>query len=61
MRDLTSIQLSQQMSPAWNLGNTVNTTPTETSWGNPMVNQQLLTAVKAAGVKNVRLTAGWSQ
>lgn len=61
MRDLTSIQLSQQMSPAWNLGNTVNATPTETSWGNPMVNQQLLNAVKAAGFKTVRITAGWSQ
>jgi len=52
---------SQQMSPAWNLGNTVNATPTETSWGNPMVNQQLLDAVKAAGFKTVRITAGWSQ
>jgi endoglucanase len=61
MRDLTSIQLSQQMSPAWNLGNTVNATPTETSWGNPMVNQQLLNAVKAAGFKTVRIAAGWSQ
>ena len=61
MRDLTSIQLSQQMSPAWNLGNSVNATPTETSWGNPVVNQQLLNAVKAAGFKTVRLTTGWSQ
>jgi endoglucanase len=60
MRDLTSIQLSQQMSPAWNLGNTVNAVPDETSWGNPVVNQQLLTAVKAAGFKSVRIAAGWS-
>jgi endoglucanase len=60
MRELTSIQLSKEMSPAWNLGNSVNATPTETSWGNPLVNQQLLTAVKAAGFKTVRIGAGWS-
>jgi endoglucanase len=58
MRDLTSIQLSKDMSPAWNLGNSVNATPDETSWGNPLVNQQLLTAVKAAGFKTVRIPAG---
>jgi hypothetical protein len=61
MRDLTSIQLSQQMSPAWNLGNSVNAVPEETSWGNPLVNQTLLNAVKAAGFKTVRIGAGWSQ
>jgi xylan 1,4-beta-xylosidase len=35
--------------------------PAETSWGNPLVNQQLLNAVKAAGFKAVRIPAGWSQ
>jgi endoglucanase len=60
MRDLTSIQLSKEMSPAWNLGNSVNAVPDETSWGNAPTNQQLLNAVKAAGFKTVRIGAGWS-
>ncbi|MDR7267812.1 endoglucanase [Pelomonas saccharophila] len=61
MRDLTSIQLSQQMSPAWNVGNSLDATPNETNWGNPLVNQQLLNAVKAAGFKTVRLPVSWNQ
>ncbi|WP_457447930.1 cellulase family glycosylhydrolase [Roseateles sp. P5_E4] len=60
MRDLTSIQLSKEMSPAWNLGNSVNAVPDETSWGNALTSQQLLNAVKAAGFKTVRIGAGWS-
>jgi endoglucanase len=60
MRDLTSIQLSKEMSPAWNLGNSVNAVPDETSWGNAPTSQQLLNAVKAAGFKTVRIGAGWS-
>jgi endoglucanase len=61
MRDLTSIQLSQQMSPAWNVGNSLDAVPAETSWGNPLVSQQLLNAVKAAGFKTLRLPVNWNQ
>ncbi|WP_457447369.1 glycoside hydrolase family 5 protein [Roseateles sp. P5_E4] len=61
MRDLTSVQLSQQMSPAWNLGNTLDAVPAETSWGNPVASQQLLNAVKAAGFKTVRIPVTWNQ
>lgn len=61
MRDLTSLQLSQQMSPAWNLGNSLDAVPAETSWGNPLVSQQLLDAVKAAGFKTLRLPVNWNQ
>jgi endoglucanase len=61
MRNLTSIQLSQQMSPAWNVGNSLDASPNETNWGNPLVNQQLLNAVKAAGFKTVRLPVSWNQ
>jgi endoglucanase len=61
MRDLTSIQLSQQMSPAWNLGNTLDAVPSETAWGNPLATQQLINAVKAAGFKTLRLPVTWNQ
>ncbi|HSW08165.1 glycoside hydrolase family 5 protein [Aquabacterium sp.] len=61
MRDLTSLQLSKMMSPGWNLGNTLEAIPSETSWGNPMATQALMNAVKAAGFKTVRIPVSWSQ
>ncbi|WP_457420492.1 cellulase family glycosylhydrolase [Roseateles sp. P5_E7] len=61
MRDLTSVQLSQQMSPAWNVGNSLDASPNETNWGNPLINQQLLNTVKAACFKTVRIPASWNQ
>ncbi|KQW43626.1 MULTISPECIES: glycoside hydrolase family 5 protein [unclassified Roseateles] len=61
MRDLTSVQLSQQMSPAWNVGNSLDASPNETNWGNPLINQQLINAVKAAGFKTIRLPVSWNQ
>ena len=61
MRDLTSVQLSQQMSPGWNVGNSLDASPNETNWGNPLVSQQLLNAVKAAGFKSVRIPVSWNQ
>ena len=61
MRDLTSVQLSQQMWPAWNVGNSLDASPNETNWGNPLINQQLLNAVKAAGFKTIRLPVSWNQ
>jgi endoglucanase len=39
MRDLTSVQLSQLMSPGINLGNTLEAIGGETAWGNPMTTQ----------------------
>jgi len=61
MRNLTAVQLSAQMSPGWNVGNSLDATPNETAWGNPLVNQQLLNAVKAAGFKSVRIPVTWNQ
>ena len=58
-RDITAIELSKLMSPGWNVGNSLDATPTETSWGNPLVNQQLMNAVKAAGFKSVRIPVTW--
>jgi endoglucanase len=66
----TSISIAQQMSPGWNLGNTLEaigsgprpaTTSQETAWGNPVVTQALMNAVKAAGFKSVRIPVAWSQ
>ena len=59
MRDLTSVEMSKQMSPGWNLGNTLEALPDETSWGNPRATQDLMNAVKAAGFKSVRVPVSW--
>lgn len=61
MRDITSAQLSKLMSPGWNIGNTLEAIGGETAWGNPMINQQLLNGIKAAGFKSVRIPASWKQ
>ena len=73
MRDITSLQLSKEMSPGWNLGNSLEsvdakkpyiwgrTNFSETAWGNPMVTQALMDAVKNAGFKSVRIPAAWRQ
>jgi endoglucanase len=73
MRDITSLALSKQLSPGWNLGNTLEAvgSPTpppwnsdqtnETLWGNPKASQALMDSVKAAGFKFVRIPVSWTQ
>jgi len=61
MRDLSSVQLSQQMSPGINLGNTLEAIPAETSWGNPLTTQATMDGYQAAGFKSVRIPVAWTQ
>ena len=61
MRDLTSLQLSRLMGAGWNLGNSLEAIGGETAWGNSATTQALLTAVKAAGFKTVRIPVSWKQ
>jgi endoglucanase len=60
MREITSVEMAKQMSPGWNLGNTLDALPGETSWGNPRATQELFNAVKAAGFKSVRIPVAWA-
>ena len=48
------------MSPGWNLGNSFDGAPTETSYGNPAPSQTLINAVHAAGFKTLRLPVTWT-
>lgn len=61
MRNMTSMQLSAQMAPGWNLGNTLEATGGETAWGNPKASQVLFNSVKAAGFKSIRIPVSWKQ
>lgn len=56
----TSVELSKELTPGWNLGNTLEAMPTETSWGNPKASQQLIDSIKAAGFRSVRIPVAWS-
>jgi endoglucanase len=72
MRNVTSLQMSKEMSPGWNLGNTLEAFDQskpyawdgvfrDGSWGNPQVTQQLMNGLKAAGFKFVRMPVSWTQ
>jgi endoglucanase len=61
-----AVAFAQQMGIGWNLGNSleaiVNGTPgNETVWGNPVVTQDLMNDVKAAGFDTVRIPVAWSK
>jgi aryl-phospho-beta-D-glucosidase BglC (GH1 family) len=49
----------EAMQPGWNLGNTLDATPTETSWGNPLVTQEFIQQIKAQGFKSIRIPITW--
>ncbi|MFJ4694274.1 cellulase family glycosylhydrolase [Streptomyces sp. NPDC088766] len=47
------------MQPSWNLGNTLDAIPDETSWGNPPVTEELFDTVRAKGFRSVRIPVTW--
>ncbi|MFE9018154.1 cellulase family glycosylhydrolase [Streptomyces sp. NPDC007808] len=48
------------MQPSWNLGNTLDAIPDETSWGNPLVTKSLFDTIKAQGFRSVRIPVTWT-
>jgi endoglucanase len=57
---LTPQDAVKLMAPGWNLGNSFDATPNETSWGNPTPTQTLINDVHAAGFKTLRLPVTWT-
>ena len=49
----------EAMQPGWNLGNTLDASPNETSWGNPLVTQQFIQQIAAQGFKSIRIPVTW--
>ncbi len=49
----------EAMQPGWNLGNTLDAIPDETSWGNPLVTRELIEEVAAQGFKSIRIPVTW--
>jgi aryl-phospho-beta-D-glucosidase BglC (GH1 family) len=51
--------VASQITVGWNIGNSLEATGGETAWGNPMITQQLIDSVKAAGFNAVRIPCAW--
>lgn len=49
----------EKINPGWNLGNSLDATPNEDSWNNPLVQESTFDYVKSAGFKSVRLPGAW--
>ena len=64
----TSVQMAKNMAIGWNLGNTLDATKgftnnagltTETEWGMPQTTEAMITAIKNAGFKTIRIPVSW--
>ncbi|MGD8174592.1 cellulase family glycosylhydrolase [Marinimicrobium sp. ARAG 43.8] len=58
---LTAVELTEEMGVGWNVGNSLDAIGGETAWGNPLINQALIDAVKAAGFDTIRVPVAWSK
>ncbi|WP_055524820.1 cellulase family glycosylhydrolase [Streptomyces graminilatus] len=47
------------MQPGWNLGNSLDAVPDETSWGQPRTTKVLLDKVRAQGFNSIRIPVTW--
>lgn len=65
----TSVQMARNMAIGWNLGNTLDATnwenktnagiSTEEEWGMPKTTEAMITAIKNAGFKTIRIPVSW--
>jgi len=62
-KDLNAEEITKAMAPGWNLGNqleaVINGIPNETNWGNPVITEDLIKAVKDAGFKTIRIPVSY--
>jgi endoglucanase len=49
-----------EMQPSWNLGNTLDAIPDETSWGNPLTTRAHLAKIRSEGFRSVRIPVTWT-
>lgn len=61
--DITAMELYEKMTVGWNLGNSLDAVgsglSSETAWGNPKTEKELIDAVKEAGFDVVRIPVTW--
>ncbi len=61
----TAVQIAAKMNPGWNLGNTLdadsaNSLLSETSWGQPLTTQKMISGLAESGIKTIRIPVTWS-
>ncbi|MGD9224511.1 MAG: cellulase family glycosylhydrolase, partial [Desulfobacteraceae bacterium] len=56
----TATQIADEMTIGWNIGNSLEVPDGETAWGNPLVTQQLIDAVRDAGFNTIRIPCAWN-
>lgn len=57
--DRTPTEIVAAMQPGWNLGNTLDAFPDETSWGNPLTTKALFQKIRSEGFRSVRIPVTW--
>ena len=55
----SATQLMKLINVGWNIGNTLEATGGETSWGNPLITRDLIRGYKALGINALRLPCAW--
>ncbi|MDR0321509.1 MAG: glycoside hydrolase family 5 protein [Treponema sp.] len=59
--ELSATELVANIKIGWNLGNTLDASGSETSWGNPVTTKANITAIKNAGFNAIRIPVTWSK
>ncbi|MCL6592046.1 MAG: cellulase family glycosylhydrolase [Firmicutes bacterium] len=57
---LTTLQIVKEMKIGWNLGNTMDTGGSETSWGNPVTTHAMIDKIKQQGFNTLRIPTTWN-
>lgn len=55
----TAVQLAAKFKLGWNIGNTMEATGGETSWGNPLITESYVQFVKQLGFTAIRIPCAW--
>lgn len=56
-----AVQLAAKFKLGWNIGNTLEAIGGETAWGNPLISESYVQAVKQQGFTAIRLPVSWNQ
>ena len=59
-KEIDPVTAVKAMSPAWNLGNSLDAIPNEDSWNNKPVKEETLDDIKKAGFNCVRIPVTWT-
>jgi len=57
----TAVEIAKNIKLGLNIGNTLEATGGETGWGNPMITNDLIKAIKLNGFNAIRLPCDWNQ